>query len=38
MAAIAISGLVKTYGKQNAVDNLTANIAKGRITGFLGPN
>ena len=36
--AIAISGLVKTYGKQNAVDNLTANIAKGRITGFLGPN
>ena len=38
MAAIAISGLVKTYGKQNAVDNLTATIAKGRITGFLGPN
>jgi ABC-2 type transport system ATP-binding protein len=38
MAAIAISGLVKTYGKQNAVDNLTANITKGRITGFLGPN
>ena len=38
MAAIAISGLVKTYGKQNAVDDLTANIAKGRITGFLGPN
>ena len=36
--AIVISGLVKTYGKQNAVDNLTANIAKGRITGFLGPN
>jgi ABC-2 type transport system ATP-binding protein len=36
--AIAISGLVKTYGKQNAVDNLTANITKGRITGFLGPN
>ena len=38
MAAIAITGLVKTYGKQNAVDNLTANIAQGRITGFLGPN
>jgi ABC-2 type transport system ATP-binding protein len=38
MAAIAISGLVKAYGKQNAVDNLTANIAQGRITGFLGPN
>ena len=26
MAAIAIEGLVKTYGKQNAVDNLTATI------------
>lgn len=38
MAAIAIEGLVKTYGKQNAVDNLTATIEKGRITGFLGPN
>ena len=38
MAVIAIEGLVKTYGKQNAVDNLTANVQKGRITGFLGPN
>ena len=38
MAVIAIEGLVKTYGKQNAVDNLTASVQKGRITGFLGPN
>jgi len=38
MAVIAIEGLVKTYGKQNAVDNLTAEVQKGRITGFLGPN
>ena len=38
MAVIAIEGLVKTYGKQNAVDNLTDNVQKGRITGFLGPN
>lgn len=38
MAVIAIEGLVKTYGKQNAVDNLTATVQKGRITGFLGPN
>ena len=38
MAVIAIEGLVKTYGKQNAVDDLTANVQKGRITGFLGPN
>ncbi len=36
--AIAIESLVKSYGKQNAVDNLTATIEKGRITGFLGPN
>jgi ABC-2 type transport system ATP-binding protein len=38
MAVIAIEGLVKTYGKQNAVDNLTASVQQGRITGFLGPN
>ena len=38
MAVIAIEGLVKTYGKENAVDNLTATVQKGRITGFLGPN
>ena len=38
MAVIAIEGLVKTYGKQNAVDDLTASVQKGRITGFLGPN
>lgn len=36
--AIAFEGLVKQYGKQRAVDNLTASVAKGRITGFLGPN
>lgn len=38
MAAIAIEGLVKSYGKHRAVDDLTARIQKGRITGFLGPN
>jgi len=36
--AIAFDGLVKQYGKQRAVDNLTASVASGRITGFLGPN
>jgi len=36
--AIAFEGLVKQYGKQRAVDNLTASVAAGRITGFLGPN
>jgi ABC-2 type transport system ATP-binding protein len=35
---IAFQNLVKTYGKQQAVANLTASIAQGRITGFLGPN
>lgn len=37
-ASIAFEGLVKQYGKQRAVDGLTATIKAGRITGFLGPN
>jgi len=37
-AAIVFDGLVKQYGKQKAVDNLTASVMAGRITGFLGPN
>lgn len=37
-AAIVFDSLVKQYGKQKAVDNLTASIRAGRITGFLGPN
>jgi ABC-2 type transport system ATP-binding protein len=36
--AIAFDSLVKQYGKQRAVDNLTASVSAGRITGFLGPN
>ena len=36
--AISFEGLVKQYGKQRAVDNLTASVQAGRITGFLGPN
>lgn len=38
MSAIVFKNLVKKYGKQLAVDNLTAEIASGKITGFLGPN
>lgn len=40
MTAIAIEfeSLVKQFGKQRAVDNLSAKIYAGRITGFLGPN
>ena len=37
-AAIAFDGLVKQYGKQKAVDSLTASVSAGRVTGFLGPN
>jgi ABC-2 type transport system ATP-binding protein len=37
-AVIEFKGLKKTFGKQHAVDNLTASVASGRITGFLGPN
>lgn len=35
---IALQNLVKRYGKQNAVADLSASITQGRITGFLGPN
>ena len=35
---IAFQNLVKRYGKQNAVADLTASVAQGRITGFLGLN
>ena len=40
MTAVAIEfeSLVKQFGKQRAVDNLSAKVYAGRITGFLGPN
>lgn len=38
MVAIAFRGLTKTYGRVHAVDDLTADVHPGRITGFLGPN
>jgi len=37
-AAITFTSLVKTYGKQQAVSDLSIEVQKGRITGFLGPN
>jgi len=37
-AAISFTNLVKTYGGQNEVDDLSASVNQGRITGFLGPN
>lgn len=35
---ILAHGLTKTYGATKAVDNLSFEIAPGKITGFLGPN
>ncbi len=36
--SIRVENLVKTYGKQNAVNNISFNISSGEIVGFLGPN
>jgi ABC-2 type transport system ATP-binding protein len=36
--AITVSGLTKKYGKRVAVDDLTFDVAAGRVTGFVGPN
>src|SRR5262245_14704829 len=38
MDAIRISGLVKKYGNVVAVDNLSLEVPKGSMFGFLGPN
>ncbi len=35
---IEISNLVKYYGSQKAVDNISFTVEKGEILGFLGPN
>jgi len=36
--AIAISGLVKTYGEVNALDGFDLQVPEGSVFGFLGPN
>ncbi|MEY3966831.1 MAG: hypothetical protein RLZ96_357 [Actinomycetota bacterium] len=36
--AIEFESLSKRFGKQMAVNSLTAKVVSGRITGFLGPN
>ncbi len=38
MTEIALRGLTKKYGDVLAVDDLSADIRSGRVTGFLGPN
>ena len=35
---ITVSGLTKRYGKRVAVDDMTFDVAPGRVTGFVGPN
>jgi len=36
--AIAVRGLVKTFGGRRVVDDVSLTVAKGEIAGFLGPN
>jgi ABC-2 type transport system ATP-binding protein len=36
--SIKVSQLLKIYGEQKAVNNVSFNIDKGEIVGFLGPN
>jgi len=35
---ITVAGITKTYGDRVAVDDLTFDVAPGRVTGFVGPN
>lgn len=35
---IIVEGVTKTYGQQNAVDNLSFRVKTGEVLGFLGPN
>lgn len=35
---IIVDGITKTYGRQNAVDQLSFNVKTGEVLGFLGPN
>ncbi|MEO9870986.1 gliding motility-associated ABC transporter ATP-binding subunit GldA [Ekhidna sp.] len=36
--SIKVDHLTKTYGAQKALDNISFEASKGKITGFLGPN
>lgn len=38
MNAIEVNGLVKKFGDFTAVDNISFQVPKGKIFGFLGPN
>jgi len=36
--SVTVTNLIKTYGTQNAVDDISFEAGKGQIVGFLGPN
>ena len=36
--SVKVTNLTKTYGTQNAVDNVSFEAKKGQVLGFLGPN
>jgi ABC-2 type transport system ATP-binding protein len=36
--SIEVTGISKSYGSQQALDNISFSVAKGEIVGFLGPN
>ncbi len=38
MYSVEIKDLIKVFGKQKAVNNISLNIAKGEVVGLLGPN
>ena len=35
---IEVSGVTKAFGERKAVDDLTFNVPRGQVVGFLGPN
>ncbi|MEX0968619.1 MAG: gliding motility-associated ABC transporter ATP-binding subunit GldA [Bacteroidia bacterium] len=38
MATVQVEKLLKLYGTQHAVDNISFSVQKGDVVGFLGPN
>ncbi len=36
--AIVVNGVTKTYGTQNALNNVSFRVEPGQVVGFLGPN
>ena len=36
--SIEVKNLLKVYGEQKAVNNISFKVGKGEIVGFLGPN